>query len=215
MQYISNHTAMFMEKVTSHDDYIKATAPFARPILTHLRELVHKACPDVSETIKWGFPHFEYKGILCSMAGFKNHCSFGFWKAALMEDKANILHVVEKHSMGHLDKITDLSDLPPDKILVSYIRQAVKLNEDDVKLVPRKVVPDKKLTVPTYFLKAVKSNSAAFATFENFSYTNKKEYVEWVEDAKTDATRQKRLDTAIDWMAEGKIRNWKYVKKQE
>lgn len=202
-----------MAKVISHDAYIKESAPFARPILTHLRELVHKACPEVTETIKWGFPHFEYKGILCSMAGFKNHCTFGFWKASLMEDKENILHVVEKHSMGHLDKITSLSDLPSDKILVAYIRHAAKLNEDDVKLAPRAIAPDKKLSVPTYFLKAVKSNPAAFKTFESFSYSNKKEYVEWVEDAMTDATRQKRLKTAVEWMGEGKIRNWKYVKK--
>jgi uncharacterized protein YdeI (YjbR/CyaY-like superfamily) len=202
-----------MAKVSSHDAYIKASATFAQPILTHLRELVHKACPDVTETIKWGFPHFEYKGMLCHMAGFKNHCTFGFWKASLMEDKENILRMVEKHSMGHLDKITSLSDLPSDKILLAYIRQAAKLNEDDVKLMPRQIAPDKKLSVPTYFLKAVKSNPAAFKTFESFSYTNKKEYVEWVEDAKSDATRQNRLETAVDWMAEGKIRNWKYVKK--
>lgn len=184
-----------------------------QPVLMHLRELVHKACPEVVESIKWGFPHFEYKGMLCNMAGFKNHCTFGFWKASLIEDKEKILHVADKHSMGHLDRITSLSDLPSDKILISYIKQAVKLNEADIKLAPRKVSPDKKLAVPPYFLKAVKSNPAAFKTFDGFSYSNKKEYVEWVEDAKTDATRQKRLETAVEWMAEGKIRNWKYVKK--
>lgn len=202
-----------MAKVISHDAYIKESAPFAMPILTHLRELVHKACPEVTETIKWGFPHFEYKGILCHMAGFKNHCTFGFWKASLMEDKEKILHVAEKHSMGHLDRITALSELPPDKILIAYIKQAAKLNDDEVKLTPRKVSTEKKISIPTYFLKAIKSNVAAFKTFESFSHSNKKEYVEWVEDAKTDATRQRRLETAVEWMAEGKIRNWKYVKK--
>jgi uncharacterized protein YdeI (YjbR/CyaY-like superfamily) len=202
-----------MAKNTTHDSYIKSAAPFAQPILSHLRHLVHKACPDVVETIKWGFPHFEYKGVLCSMAGFKNHCTFGFWKASLMDDTEKVLHVAEKHSMGHFDRITSLTDLPSDKVLLSYIKQAAKLNEDDIKLTPRKIATDKKLSVPAYFLKALNGNEAAFETFKNFSYSNKKEYVQWVEEAKTEATRQKRLETAIDWMSEGKIRNWKYVKK--
>src|SRR5688572_32247585 len=114
------------------DAYIKRSAPFARPIMEHLRELVHKACPQVEETIKWGFPHFEYKGILCSMAAFKQHCSFGFWKATLMDDPNNILERVGKTSMGSLGALTSKKDLPADKVIIAYIKEAMKLNDDRV-----------------------------------------------------------------------------------
>jgi hypothetical protein len=127
-----------------HDAYIKAAAPFAQPILTHLRELVHKACPEVEETIKWGFPHFDYKGVLCSMAAFKSHCAFGFWKSSLMKDSANVMAVENREAMGNFDRITSLEDLPGDKVLLAYIKEARKLNEDEVKLPPRKKTTEKK-----------------------------------------------------------------------
>lgn len=109
------------------DEYIEGSAPFAQPILKHLRELVHKACPQVQETMKWSFPHFKYKGILCSMAAFKQHCSFGFWKATIMNDPEQILSLVGKTAMGHFDKITSLKDLPSDQIMIVYIKEAVRL----------------------------------------------------------------------------------------
>jgi uncharacterized protein YdeI (YjbR/CyaY-like superfamily) len=196
------------------DAYIGKSAPFAKPILQHLREIIHLGCPEVVETIKWGFPHFEYKGILCSVAAFKQHCAFGFWKGAIMRDPKGVMAQTGRTSMGHFDRITSLSDLPPDKVLLSYIKEAMKLNDDEVKLPQRsKPVVEKILKVPPYFLKELKKNKAALKTFESFSYSNKKDYVEWTEEAKTDATREKRLATAIEWMAEGKIRNWKYVRK--
>ena len=111
------------------DAYIEKSQPFARPILNHLRQLVHKACPDVTETIKWGFPNFEYKGLLCNMASFKAHCAFGFWKAALMKDSAKFLEPMGKTAMGHFNRLTSVNDLPSDKILISYIKEAVGLNE--------------------------------------------------------------------------------------
>ena len=131
-----------VKKNPSFDAYIKAAAPFAQPILKHLRELVHKACPEVEETIKWGFPHFDYKGIMCSMAAFKNHCAFGFWKSALMSDREKIMEVKDRGAMGNFQKITSLSDLPSDKILIAYIKEAKKLNEDDIKLPARKKTTD-------------------------------------------------------------------------
>jgi uncharacterized protein YdeI (YjbR/CyaY-like superfamily) len=195
------------------DVYISRAPQFAQPILEHLREVVHQGCPETIETIKWGFPNFEYKGILCSMAAFKQHCAFGFWKGSIMSDPKNVMAQIGRTSMGQFDRITSLSDLPSDKILLSYIKEAMKLNDDDVKL-PQRSKPkgDKILKVPPYFLKELKKNKAALKTFEGFSYSNKKEYVEWVEEAKTVATRDKRMETALEWMAEGKIRNWKYVK---
>jgi uncharacterized protein YdeI (YjbR/CyaY-like superfamily) len=195
--------------------YIKKSADFAKPVLQHLRELVHKACPGVEENIKWGMPHFEYKGsILCSMASFRQHCTFGFWKASIMKDPEDILQLVGKTAMGHMDRIESLKDLPPDKILIAYIKEAAKLNEDDTRLPPKKKSTAKKeLIVPGDLSSALQKNKKARATFEAFSYTNKKDYVEWITEAKSDITRETRLKTAIKWMAEGKIRNWKYQKK--
>ena len=195
------------------DAYIEKSAPFAQPILEHLRELVHKACPDVEETIKWGFPHFEYKGILCSMASFKQHCSFGFWKATLMKDEKGLMEQVGKTAMGHFGKITSMKDLPSDKIITSYIKEAMRLNDEEIKLVPKTKSPAKKpLAAPPELLAALKKNKAALKTFEGFSPSNKKEYIEWIVEAKTETTRGKRIETAVEWMAEGKIRHWKYVK---
>lgn len=194
------------------DAYIEKSAPFAKPIMEHLRELVHKACPQVEENVKWGFPHFEYKGILCSMAAFKQHCSFGFWKAALMKDDKNVLKVADKHSMGHFEKLTALKDLPSDKVLVSYIKEAMRLNDEDIKLPAKPKAPKKELETPPELLKAFKKNKTAQKTFENFSASHKREYVEWITEAKTDATREKRINTTIEWLTEGKNMHWKYTK---
>jgi uncharacterized protein YdeI (YjbR/CyaY-like superfamily) len=193
------------------DEYISKSAKFAQPILKHLRKLVHLGCPQVQETMKWSFPHFDYKGIMCSMAAFKNHCSFGFWKATLMTDEKELLNRVGKTDMAHFDKIASLNDLPPDEIIVSYIKEAVRLNEEEVKLPPKKIITDKKeLAVPEDLNTAFKKNKKALSTFESFSPSHKKEYIQWITEAKTDATREKRLETAIKWMSEGKGRHWKY-----
>lgn len=195
------------------DAYIARSAAFARPILSHLRELVHKAVPDVAETMKWSFPHFDHHGIMCSMAGFKEHCAFGFWKASRMSDPEKILGKARESAMGHFGRITNLKDLPSDRILIAYMKEAAKLNEDGIKVVRKPKIERKNLKVPVYFMSALKKNKKAQTTFDAFSNTNKREYVEWVADAKTDETRDKRLATAIEWMSEGKVRNWKYLRK--
>jgi uncharacterized protein YdeI (YjbR/CyaY-like superfamily) len=198
------------------DAYIKNAASFAQPIMAHLRKLIHEACPDVEETIKWSFPNFDYKGsIMCSMAAFKNHIAFSFWKASLMKhaDKFE-LNAKSEVSMGHMGKITSIKDLPSDKQMLAYIKEAAKLNELGIKAPSKsKTVPVKEIETPVYLSNALNKNAKAKATFDKFSYSNKKEYIVWLEDAKTETTREKRLAEAIEWMAEGKIRNWKYVKK--
>jgi uncharacterized protein YdeI (YjbR/CyaY-like superfamily) len=191
------------------DAYISKSADFAKPILSHVRRLVHTACPDVKETIKWSFPHFMYKGMLCSMAAFKQHCTFGFWKERLILGKRRD----GKEAMGSFGKITSLSDLPSDKTLIGYIKKAADLNEAGVKVSRPKRKKKKPLRMPTYFINALRKNKKALATFEGFSYSHKKDYVEWVTEAKTEETRNKRLETAIEWMSEGKARNWKYIRK--
>lgn len=193
------------------DAYVAKSADFAKPILNHLRELVHKTCPDAEEKMKWSFPHFDYKNeMLCSMAAFKQHCSFGFWKAALMKDPVLLETAKSEAAMGHLGKITSLKDLPPDKKIIAWIKEAMKLNDERKKVVKTKPVVKEKLAVPDYFTAAVKKNKKAWATFETFAPSAKKDYVEWVTEAKTEETKNKRLAQSIEWMAEGKRRNWKY-----
>jgi uncharacterized protein YdeI (YjbR/CyaY-like superfamily) len=192
------------------DDYIAKSADFAKPILNHIRELVHDACPDVEETLKWSFPHFTHKGMLCSMASFKNHCAFGFWKSALIFDSKRA-KIAEDEAMGQFGRITSLSDLPKDKVLRGYLKKAVELNEAGIKEPARaKPKAKKELIVPDYLMSALKMNKKALAAFENFTYSHKKEYLEWITEAKTEDTRNRRMETAIKWMAEGKSRNWKY-----
>ena len=195
------------------DTYIANAQPFAQPILKHIRAIVHKACPGVEETIKWGFPHFEYKGaILCSTAAFKQHCAFGFWKASIMKDPEKILHVGEKASMGHFNKISSLKDLPSDEIFIAYIKQAAKLNEDEVALPAKSkaVVAAKSLVVPDYVQRALKKDKKAMEVFNAFAPSHRKEYLQWITEAKTEPTRNKRIETMIGWLKEGKSRNWKY-----
>ena len=194
------------------DGYIEKSAEFAKPILNHIREVVHSACPDVEETIKWGFPHFMYKGILCSMASFKQHCAFGFWKGSLVFDSVpGVKKKREDTAMGQLGRITAIADLPERKLLARCIVEAVRLNETGTK-VPAKPKPVKKeLVVPDDLMASLKKNKKAMATFEKLTYSHRKEYIEWITEAKTEATRTKRLKTAIEWLTEGKSRNWKYV----
>ncbi|WP_026462077.1 YdeI/OmpD-associated family protein [Adhaeribacter aquaticus] len=197
------------------DTIIQNSADFAKPILNHLRQLIHQVCPDATETIKWGFPHFEHNGLLCSMAAFKQHCAFTFWKANLLSDPHQLFSKDSKTSMGQLGQLKSLTDLPADIVLVGYIQEAVKLNLQGVKG-PAKFKPAiaaKALEIPEYLAQALKENEAASNTFSGFSNSNKKEYITWLAEAKTEATRQKRLLTAIEWIAEGKPRNWKYIKK--
>jgi len=195
------------------DVYIVKAQPFAWPILEHLRALVHKACPDVEESIKWSFPHFNYKGeMMCSMASFKQHCAFGFWKAALMKDKTLLANAKGETAMGHFGRITSLKDLPSDATIIRYLKEAMKLNDAGIKMEKKKRISMNELVIPGYFTKELKKSKAAQKTFEAFSPSNKKEYVLWITEAKTEATRNSRMATAIEWMAEGKPRNWKYMK---
>ncbi len=195
------------------DEYIHKAQPFAQPILTHLRELVHKACPEVEEKVKWGMPFFDYKGPMCHMASFKQHAVFGFWKAALMKDKDLMEMAKSEVAMGHLGKLTSLKDLPSNKQLTAYIKEAMQLNEEGVKLPPKKKSAAAPVEVPAELTAALKRNKTAKATFDAFSNSHRKEYIQWITEAKTEATREKRLEQAIEMMAEGKSRNWKYEKK--
>lgn len=192
------------------DAYIAKSAGFAQPILREVRHIVHQACPEVEETMKWSFPHFDYKGMLCSMAAFKEHCAFGFWKSTLVLDSADNK---SKDAMGQFGRITSVKELPSRRVLIGYIQKAMALNDQGIKVARAKPGGEKKeLVVPGYFLSVLKRNKKALATFNGFPYSKKKDYVTWVSEAKTEETRNKRLATSVEWLAEGKSRNWKYEK---
>lgn len=195
------------------DAYIAKAQPFAKPILTKLRALIHKANPEVVETVKWGMPSFDYKGSFCSFAAFKQHAVFGFWKYKLIKDPKGYLGEIFNKggaSMGNLGRMTSVKDLPPDAAILDFIRQAKKLNDEGVKLPPRVVKPQKALTIPSYFTAALRKNKKAFVHFESFSPSAKREYVEWITGAKSEETRISRMETTIEWVGQGKKRNWKY-----
>jgi uncharacterized protein YdeI (YjbR/CyaY-like superfamily) len=192
------------------DTYIAKAGAFAQPILHYLREIVHESCPDVEETMKWSFPHFTYHGILCSMASFKEHCAFGFWNGSLIVGTAP--EPVEP-AMGQFGRITAIADLPSKKTITGYVKQAMKLNEAGIKPPARsKPVRKKNLPVPDELTRALRRNRKARETYEGFSPSRRREYLEWISEAKGEDTRKLRLDTAIAWMAEGKPRFWKYIK---
>src|SRR5580693_9528359 len=198
------------------DAYCAKVQPFAQPILAHLRALVHKACPEVEETIKWSRPFFQYRGaILCNMSAFKEHCSFGFWGqeiGAVLREAA----VLKEGAMGSLGRITSVADLPSDKQMLGWIRQAAAFVDSGQYTSPiaarRKVVKPQKpsMEAPLEFTAALKKNKQASSFFAAFSPNGKREYVEWIADAKRPETRDKRIASAIEWIAEGKQRNWKY-----
>jgi uncharacterized protein YdeI (YjbR/CyaY-like superfamily) len=199
------------------DACIEKAAEFAQPVLRHLRGLVHKACPDVVEEMKWSRPFFLHGGvILCNISAFKEHCSFGFWGAEI----GKVLKtdgVVQDGGMGSLGRITSVKDLPADKVMLRYIRQAAEFIDsglgDNRIVVARRVVKAPKAAVeaPAEFVAALKKNKEASKVFEAFSPSCKREYVEWIADAKREETRERRIAQAVEWIAEGKQRNWKYM----
>lgn len=190
------------------DAYIGDARPFARPILKYLRKAVHAGCPDVEETLKWSNPAFMYKGILAGMAAFREHVAFGFWKASAMKgglgDKAY-------DAMWQFGRITSVGDLPDQQTLVGLVKQAAALHDKGVKAPRKKHAPRKPIPEPADFLAALKKNRKALKTYEAFTPSHKREYLEWITEAKREETRTKRIETAIQWMAEGKPRNWKYM----
>jgi uncharacterized protein YdeI (YjbR/CyaY-like superfamily) len=190
------------------DEYIAKAQPFARPVLKHLRKVVHAGCPEVEETMKWSFPHFQCKGMLCSMAAFKEHCVFGFWNHSIMSEDQK-----SADAMGQFGRLTSIDDLPAERTLIGLVRKAAALNDAGVRPKREAKAPRTPPDAPDDMMAALKKNKKALATFEGFPPSQRRDYVEWVVEAKADDTRERRLKTAIEWMAEGKIRNWKYAAK--
>ena len=189
------------------DAYIAKAQPFARPILRKLRTLAHRADPKMEETVKWGMPSFTHDGIVCIMAAFKRHCALVFWKGKLILDPRG--RRVDK-GMGHFGRIKSVKDLPVDAKLLGYIKLAVKLNREGVKVpgrTKRKATP---LRVPADLATLLRKHAKAAAGFKRLSASHRNEYLEWISGAKRAETRAKRLATALAWLAQGKNMNWRY-----
>ena len=189
-------------------EYIEGAPEFARPILTKIRAGFHAGCPELVEDIKWGVPSFEHNGLLGGMAYFKKHVSFGFWRAPEMEDPHGLLGEVRKASPMRI-KAESVRDLPSKTVLVSYVKQAAKLNRESPKSAakkPKSAGPKP----PAWMVKAIKGDGDAAKFWKGLAPGYRKEYVEWVTEAKREATRDKRLAQTVEWLAEGKTRNWKY-----
>ncbi len=199
-----------MHRSAQIDQYILKSADFAQPILEHLRYLVHSACPEIEETIKWGSPSFVYKGkILCGMAAFKKHCAFGFWNSENIDDKQAVLEKVGRTAMGHLGRIESLEQLPDSDYIIALIHSAMQqINLGVTK--PKAKTSNKALVIPDSLSTALQADLKANANFERLSPSQKREYAEWIAEAKTEATINKRLLTTLEWLREGKTRNWKY-----
>jgi len=191
------------------DAYIARSTEFARPILSHLREVVHAACPECEETLKWSAPSFTYRGkILCGMAAFKQHATFGLWQGAMVlgPDGKKL-----DDAMGQFGRLTKVTDLPGKRELAGYLRQAMQLIEDGAKRPSTKdSKPKSPAEVPDDLGAALRKNAKARATFQAFPPSCKREYIEWITEAKREETRSRRVAQTIEWLAEGKRRNWKY-----
>ena len=189
------------------DAYIAKAAPFAKPILKRLRKLVHAADPKIEETIKWGMPFFECDGIVCHMAAFKAHCAFGLWRGGptAKTEKTD-------EAMGQFGRIATLADLPPDAAIVKLVRATVERNRSGAPAPAKPKASRAAIAMTPEFRAALGRSKAAKATFEGFPPSHQREYLEWITEAKTEATRDKRIATAIEWLAEGKSRMWKYRK---
>ena len=198
------------------DAYIERSANFARPILEHLRKLVHTACPDVEETLKWSMPSFTLGGrILCGMAAFKAHCAFHFWHADMDAFIAREIGAKRDEAMGHLGRIASRAELPDDGTLLRCLAEAKRLHATGTSGRRRAAVtcaPKPELRVPNDLAASLKRNKKAAAAFDQLSPSHRREYLEWIAEAKREETRQKRLLTTVAWLAEGKSRNWKYEK---
>jgi uncharacterized protein YdeI (YjbR/CyaY-like superfamily) len=203
-----------MEKYSPKiDTYIEKSQDFAKPILLYIRETVHEFCPDAEETMKWSLPHFIYKGKnLCAMASFKQHCTFGFWLEKEMKTMQEMTQNIEKNSMFSLGKITAVKDLPSKPQLQKAIKEAMELTDMGVTM---KKAPASKteMEVPDYFQSALDARPETLEIFEKASPSFRKEYISWITEAKTETTRNKRMEQSLEWIAEGKGRNWKYERK--
>jgi uncharacterized protein YdeI (YjbR/CyaY-like superfamily) len=191
------------------DAYIAEAPDFARPILSHLRKLIHQGCPEAVETMKWSRPFFEYKGLLCGFAAFKAHCSLFFWQDIDLGDTFK-KKSDSNSGKGRVEKVESLADLPKDQVLVACVRSAVAQRDTPKTKAKRVREPVKETPIPLDLKKALSSNTQANAAWKALAPSHRREYIDWIVEAKRPETRAKRIQTALEWLSEGKKLNWKY-----
>ncbi len=194
------------------DAYIAKSPDFAKPILQHLRDIVHEACPEVIETMRWSHPTFDHEGVMVGFSAFKQYCTLGFWKAPLLLLDGKPVSTELASGTEQFGKLTSVKDLPARSKLLKLVKEAARLNESGITMEKKPRPAARPVEVPADVTKALEQHARARATFEAFSPSHKREYVEWIAEAKTAVTRQRRLDQAVAWMSEGKPRNWKYMR---
>lgn len=185
------------------DAFIAKAQPFAQPILSHLRDAIHRACPHMAETIKWGRPAFENEGRIVAVLGaFKAHASLTLWKMGEAIGRG-------EEGAGRFGQLTSLADLPDDAELIRIIQATASARAESAPPKPKKA-PRAELPVPEELAGALAQAAVAKATFDAFSPTNRRDYCEWIAEAKKPETRAARVAQAVEWLAEGKTRHWKY-----
>lgn len=196
------------------DKYIASAPGYAQPILNHLRNLIHGTLPEVEEAIKWGHPFFMYRGLMLgNLAAFKQHCSLGLWGSDVAEKLRND-GAYDPTGMGVLGKLASTKDLPSDRDLEKYFRTAAAAIDSGERTKnysrPKPETPKPPPEVPHVLSAALRKNKTAAAKFAAMPPGAQREYCDWIQDAKREETRGKRVATAVEWIAEGKRRNWKY-----
>jgi len=194
--------------------YIAQAEEFAQPILTHIRELVHKASPEIEESIKWSRPFFVHRGVvLGNMAAFTAHCSFGFWGSEM----AAVLRadgIDRGDASGSFGRLTTVKDLPPAKVLLGYLKQAVLFAESGngkSRMSPKERAKKGEVVVPAELVAALEAKAVAKANFAKLSPSCRREYIEWIDEAKRSETRDRRVATTVEQVSEGKALHWKYA----
>lgn len=200
------------ETISEVDAYIEKQPEWAQEILLKLRHIFHKACPKVIEKIRWRMPQFDHEGPMISVSAHKAHVRVTFWKGGLMADEAQLFTESEREGMGHV-KLSTVKEIPTQKVLVPYIKEAMKLNEEGAKIACSTRNEKEEIEMPAEFAAALKKNQKAGRQFDAFAPSYQRDYIEWIADAKTEKTMLKRIDQGIEWIAEGKPRNWKYMPK--
>lgn len=196
------------------DAYVARAPEFARPILEKIRAAFHAGCPALEEKIKWGVPSFEYKGMLGGMAAFQRHVAFGFWKSRLMKDFEAVVGRAAGASLMRA-RVASPADLPPRRVLVAMVKEAKRLNEEGIK--EPKLARAKgriRVTVPADLRNTLARHPKARAFFTGLAPSHRREYVEWITEAKRPETRAKRIVTTLEWLVAGKRRNWKYERRR-
>ena len=198
------------QRYPSVDAYLRKAPAFAQPIIEHLREVVHAACPEVEECIKWNCPFFVYRGPVCAVAAFKAHCRIGFWKADVLRKGP-----AAAAALASLERVTQVSEFPSRAALTALVQGAVKLNEDGVLAEWQKAQQERRknpvpVKPPPALAAALKKNARARKTWDAFTPSHRRDYVVWIAAAKTDETRDRRVQQTVEWLAEGKTRHWKY-----